>query len=168
MATSSNAPPSPLSEPPWLNGLPSPYYDESHRRLQRETRAFITENLSQHAIEWETAEEVPADLYAKFARGNFLVPAMPAPLPVDWLKRVGITQMPGGIPVDEWTYMHGMIFADEMSLAGLAGPPGAVTTGMAFGVPPLLRYGSKELQERFVPDLLTGKKRTCIAITEPE
>jgi Acyl-CoA dehydrogenases len=24
------------------------------------------------------------------------------------------------------------------------------------------------LQERFLPDLLTGKKRGCIAITEPE
>lgn len=55
-----------------------------------------------------------------------------------------------------------------MNLAGLAGPPGAVTTGMAFGIPPLLRYGSRELQDRFIPDLLLGKKRTCIAITEPE
>jgi acyl-CoA dehydrogenase len=38
---------------------------------------------------------------------------------------------------------------------------------MAFGVPPIIKYGSKQLQERFLPDLLTGKKRTCIAITEP-
>jgi alkylation response protein AidB-like acyl-CoA dehydrogenase len=55
-----------------------------------------------------------------------------------------------------------------MSRSGLAGPPGAITTGMAFGVPPLLHYASKELQERFLPDLLLGRKRTCIAITEPE
>jgi acyl-CoA dehydrogenase len=55
-----------------------------------------------------------------------------------------------------------------MSRAGLAGPPGAVTTGMAFGVPPILKYGSRQLQGRFLPDLLLGKKRTCIAITEPE
>ncbi len=39
---------------------------------------------------------------------------------------------------------------------------------MAFGVPPLLKFGSMQLQERFLPDLLLGKKRTCIAITEPE
>ncbi len=39
---------------------------------------------------------------------------------------------------------------------------------MAFGVPPLLRFGSAELQERFVPDLLSGRKRACIAITEPD
>ena len=39
---------------------------------------------------------------------------------------------------------------------------------MSYGVPPLLKFGSKQLQERFLPELLLGKKRTCIAITEPE
>lgn len=47
------------------------------------------------------------------------------------------------------------------------GPSGAVTTGIAFGLPPILKFGSPELQERFVPDLITGRKRICIAITEP-
>lgn len=55
-----------------------------------------------------------------------------------------------------------------MARTGLAGPSGSLTTGMAFGVPPIIKYGSKSLQERFLPDLLTGRKRTCIAITEPE
>jgi acyl-CoA dehydrogenase len=39
---------------------------------------------------------------------------------------------------------------------------------LAFGVPPLLKFGSKQLQEKFLPDLLTCRKRTCIAITEPD
>jgi len=54
-----------------------------------------------------------------------------------------------------------------MARSGLAGPGGSLTTGISFGVPPLLKFGSHELQERFLPELLTGKKRTCIAITEP-
>lgn len=54
-----------------------------------------------------------------------------------------------------------------MARSGLAGPSGSLTTGMSFGVPPILKYGNKQLQERFLPELLTGKKRTCIAITEP-
>lgn len=56
----------------------------------------------------------------------------------------------------------------QMSRAGLAGPAGAITTGIAFGVPPLLHYASRQLQDKYLPDLLLGKKRTCIAITEPE
>jgi acyl-CoA dehydrogenase len=38
---------------------------------------------------------------------------------------------------------------------------------MAFGVPPIYKFGSKELQARFLPQLLRGEKRSCIAITEP-
>ena len=55
-----------------------------------------------------------------------------------------------------------------MSRSGLAGPPGSLTTGMAFGVPPIIKFGSRRLQEQFLPELLLGKKRICIAITEPE
>lgn len=55
-----------------------------------------------------------------------------------------------------------------MARSGLAGPSASITTGMAFGVPPILKFGSPQLQERFLPDLLLGKKRTCIAITEPD
>jgi acyl-CoA dehydrogenase len=39
---------------------------------------------------------------------------------------------------------------------------------MAFGVPPIIKFGSDQLKNRFLPDLLTGRKRTCIAITEPD
>lgn len=158
----------PLSEPPWLTGAPSPYYDESHRRVQAACREFIHENLGRHALEWETAEDVPLHVYGTFAKAGFLLPSLPCPLPVEWLKKVGVTHMPGNVPVEEWTSLHGMIYGDEMSRAGLAGPAGALTTGMAFGVPPLLHYADRQLQERYLPDLLTGKTRTCIAITEPE
>lgn len=55
-----------------------------------------------------------------------------------------------------------------MSRSGLAGPPASITTGMAFGVPPLLKFGNEQLQERFLPELLLGKKRTSLAISEPD
>ncbi len=52
--------------------------------------------------------------------------------------------------------------------AGLAGPPGSLTVGVAYGLPPIFKFGSKELQERIVPEIISGKKRICIAITEPD
>ncbi len=56
----------------------------------------------------------------------------------------------------------------QMVRCGLNGPAGALTTGFAFGIPPIIKFGSRQLQERFLPDFLTGRKRICIAITEPE
>jgi len=56
----------------------------------------------------------------------------------------------------------------QMARSGLLGPSASLTTGMSFGVPPLLKFGNKQLQERFLPDFLKGLKRICIAITEPD
>ncbi|KAJ9627993.1 hypothetical protein H2203_003212 [Taxawa tesnikishii (nom. ined.)] len=134
--------PIPFSEPPYLSGLPSPYYTEAHREFQKKCRAFITENLTQHAMEWERAEDVPE-------------------------HKLGIDSILGQ-PVDQWDYFFNLIYTDEMLRSGLAGPSGSLTTGIAFGVPPIIKFGNRQLQERFLPDLLTGRKRTCIAITEPE
>lgn len=159
--------PIPFSEPPYLSGLPSPYYTDSHLHWQRACRAFVTENLVQHAMDWEREETVPARVFETFANANMIVPNLPAPLPVDWLKSLGIHDILGVVRVENWDYLHTAIFCDEMSRSGLAGPSGSITVGMAFGVPPLYKFGNQALQKRFLPDLLTGKKRTCIAITEP-
>lgn len=118
-------------------------------------------------MDWEREGAVPPHVFDTFAKANMLIPTLPAPLPVEWLKKLGIHDILGVVKVDEWDYLHTGIFSDEMSRSGLAGPGASLTTGIAFGVPPLLKYGSKELQERFLPDLLLGRKRTCIAITEP-
>lgn len=104
----------PFSEPPYLSGLPSPYYNESHLRWQKTCRAFISENLLKHAIEWEREETVPEHVFTKFAEANFLIPNLPAPLPVAWLKKLGIHEMPGGIKVEEWDYLHTAIYIDEV------------------------------------------------------
>lgn len=97
-----------------------------------------------------------------------LIPALPAPLPVEWLHRLGIHELLGGLKIEDYDYLHALIFSDEMARSGLAGPSGSLTTGVAFGVPPIIEFGSRELQERFLPELLLGKKRSCIAITEPD
>lgn len=137
-------------------------------------------------MDWEREETVPPHVFETFAAANMLIPSLPAPLPVEWLKKLEVHNVLG-VKVEEWDYLHTAIFTDEvglgcgetllegwvlmrlqMSRSGLAGPSASLTTGMSYGVPPLIKFGSKQLQERFLPDLLLGKKRTCIAITEPE
>ncbi|KAI9653080.1 MAG: hypothetical protein M1821_007731 [Bathelium mastoideum] len=159
--------PIPFSEPPYLSGLPSPYFNESHRKWQKYCREFLEENLLQHAREWEEQETVPEHVFHTFNASNMLLPNLPAPLPVKWLERLDIHEI-GGVKLGEWDYLHCLIYLDEMARSGMGGPPASMTAGFAFGIPPILKYGSRELQERFCPELLTGKKRCCLAITEPE
>ncbi|KAK5073939.1 hypothetical protein LTR64_006921 [Lithohypha guttulata] len=156
----------PFSEPPWLAGLPTAYYKPTHRKFQKACRAFVEEHLMPQAFEWETAETVPDHVFPLFAKANMLIPNLPAPLPVQWLHRVGIKDILG-TPVEEWDYLHTAIYLDEMARTGISGPGSSMTAGMAFGVPPVLKFGSEELKERFIPDALLGKTKWCIAITEP-
>lgn len=159
--------PIPFSDPPWLLGLPSPVFKETHKKWQSSVRAFVETNLLPHAIEWEKAEAVPPHVFETFARANMLIPALPAPLPVAWLRKLGVHELLGGLRVEDFDYLHALVYADEMARSGLGGPGASMTGGMAFGVPPILKFGDDRLQERFLPELLTGRKRSCIAITEP-
>lgn len=95
-----------------------------------------------------------------------LIPNLPAPLPVQILKDSGINDILG-LRVEDFDYIHFAIYVSEMKRAGLGGPSTSLTAGMAYGVPIIIKYGSKELQRRFLPQLFRGEKRICIAITEP-
>jgi acyl-CoA dehydrogenase len=107
-------PPIPFSEPPYLLGLPSPLYSASHLSWQKACRAFIEENLTQHVLDWERQGIVPPELFEKFAAANMLIPSLPAPLPIEWLKKVGIHDILGVVKVEDWDYVHTAIYADEV------------------------------------------------------
>ncbi|KAH6986505.1 acyl-CoA dehydrogenase/oxidase [Ilyonectria sp. MPI-CAGE-AT-0026] len=160
--------PVPFSEPPWLMGLPSPYYNESHRIWQRACRDFIDQHLTPFALEWETEGDVPAHVFETFSKYNMLIPNLPAPLPVDLLKAMGINELLGEVKIEDFDYFHFAIYISEMRRVGIGGPSSSLATGMAYGMPPIIAYGSKELQEHLLPELIRGDKRICIAITEPD
>ena len=75
--------PIPFPEPPWLLGLPSPYYNESHRRWQRTCREFIGEHSVQHAMEWKMEEAVPNHVYGQFSEARMLLPSLRVSLPLE-------------------------------------------------------------------------------------
>ena len=104
----------PFSEPPYLAGLPSPYYSQSHLEWQKVCRKFIHENLHQYALEWETEETVPDHVFKSFSEAHMLIPTLPAPLPVEWLKRLGIEDILGVVKVEDWDYLHMAIYTDEV------------------------------------------------------
>ena len=57
---------------------------------------------------------VPADVFQKFAAANMLVPNLPAPLPVEWLKKLDVHDILGVVKVEDWDYIHTAIYTDEV------------------------------------------------------
>lgn len=95
----------PFSEPPWLAGLPSPYFTPEHKKWQEACRKFITANLHDHAFEWEESD-VPEHVFDTFAKAHMLIPTLPSPLPVQALKENGIHDILGVVKVEDFTYFH--------------------------------------------------------------
>lgn len=104
----------PFSEPPYLAGLPSPYYKETHLKFQKACREFCEKHLLEKALEWDTLEDVPPHVFETFAKANMLIPSLPAPLPVAQLKKLGVHDILGVVKVEEWDYIHMMIYTDEV------------------------------------------------------
>ena len=105
----------PFAEPPYLTGLPSPIYSPSHLEWQKACRSFLEENFVPFAMDWEREGTVPPEVSEKFAAANMLIPTLPAPLPTEWLKKLGITDVLG-VKIEDWDYVHTMIYNDEVSV----------------------------------------------------
>ena len=65
-------------------------------------------------MEWERNETLPDDVFKKFAAANMLIPSLPAPLPVDMLRNLGVHDILGAVKVEEWDYVHTAIYTDEV------------------------------------------------------
>ena len=61
-----------------------------------------------------------------------------------------------------------MILIDELNRCGSLGTLQGLAGGLQIGTPPIYHFGSPEMQKRVLPEIMTGKKRICLAITEPE
>lgn len=100
---STDAVPVPFSEPPYLCGLPSPYYTPELRQWQKACRDFISEHMMPYAMEWERDETVPVHLFETFSKHRMLIPTLPSPLPVKQLKACGIHDILGVVKVEVGT-----------------------------------------------------------------
>lgn len=52
----------PFADPLWLNRSFSPYYTDSHRRLQKEAREYVDTYISPFCEEWEKQGAVPQEV----------------------------------------------------------------------------------------------------------
>lgn len=52
----------PFADPLWISRTISPYHNESHRKLQKEVREYVDNNLRPYAEEWERQGSVPIEV----------------------------------------------------------------------------------------------------------
>ncbi|KAJ7590832.1 acyl-CoA dehydrogenase/oxidase [Mycena floridula] len=153
----------PYAEATWLNdGFKSPYYSDNHRAFQKAVRKFFVEVVQPEAIRCEeNGKRISQSVVDQLAENNFIAMRLG---PGKHLK--GRTLLGGIVKPEEFDYFHEFIINTEMSRFGTRGFEDGLLNGGVIGLPPVLNYGSAELQAKIVPEVLSGKKYIALAITE--
>ncbi|KAF1813436.1 acyl-CoA dehydrogenase-like protein [Eremomyces bilateralis CBS 781.70] len=151
----------PWAEPPWYQGRPSPYYKPTHIQLRDAVRKWCEDNVMDQSDQWEEDGKIPDEIYRKCGEDGLLMPiAAGKKIPKEWAHYPII----GGIKPEDWDGFHDFILWDELLRGGAIS---SIFIGLTVGAPPLRQFASKELQSEFMPAVLKGEKRICLAITEP-
>jgi alkylation response protein AidB-like acyl-CoA dehydrogenase len=66
----------------------------------------------------------------------------------------------------QFDYFHELVIQQEVPRIGARGYGDGLQAGAVIGLPPVINFGSPELKARVVPEVLSGKKFICLAISE--
>lgn len=153
----------PYGDPGWYQGYHSPYYNETHAALRAEIRAWMEEKVEPFLNEWDEAKRVPEEIYQDMGKRGYLAGLIGVHFPTQYTKNRIASVAP-----EHWDLMHELILTDELSRSGSGGFVWNVIGGYAIGLPPLIKFGAEAVKQRVIPGILSGEKRICLAITEPD
>ena len=128
---------------------PQPLSDAERDALRDTLRSFIEREAMPHIDAWEEAGGFPRELYLRAGELGIL--------------GLGFPEEYGGTPGDS---LATITLCDEFARTGSGGLiAGLLSHGI--GLPPIVNLGTPEQKQRFVPDVLAGRKVSALAITEP-
>ena len=122
---------------------------ESQRKLVAMVRDFCVREVKPHAVEWDRDERFPREVVAQLGELGLLGMAVPEEMGGSHLDTVSIAMV-----VEEIARWDGSLALTVASHNGL-------------GTSHILRFGSDELRQRFVPDIAAGRKLAAWGLTEP-
>ena len=152
----------PYGEPSWLvPAYHSPYYNESHRKFQREWRKFVDEEIVEIAQTCEANGKRPdVELIKKLgANGINAMRLGPG-------KHLHGRKLFGRIKGEEFDYFHEMILTQELCRTGARGFGDGLNGGMVIGLPPVMNFATPEVKEEVVEPVLAGDKFIALAVSE--
>ena len=125
-------------------------YTEEHLMIRSMAREFATAELAPNAAQWDREATFPREAVREM--GNLGLLGMLVP------------ENYGGAATDNIAY--------SMALEEIAAGDGACSTIMSVhnsvGCLPILKYGSDEQKDEFLPSLASGEKLAAFCLTEPQ
>lgn len=115
-------------------GAPTPYYKETHVKFREKVRDFVEKEIKPYVSQWEEEEKYPQELHRKCYEAGLYGATFPAEY--------------GGTPPPDYDAFHELILFDEIARSGAGGVVAGLILVPAISIPPIIRFGSKELKDR--------------------
>ena len=128
----------------------NPFETEERAAFRDTMRTFVAGEITPHVNEWDEAGIIPWELHEKAgALGVF---------------GFGIGEEYGGLGFDD-CFLRAA-FCEEFAKCGATGVFAALS-GRTISLDPIARLASEEIRMRVLPDVISGRKGSSLAITEP-
>jgi acyl-CoA dehydrogenase len=128
----------------------SAYFGEEHELLRTQIRRFVNEEIKPRALQWEQDGMVPRDVLRRMGEAGFLGIRYPAEY--------------GGSDMDT---LATVVLAEELGRSTFSGVAITVLVHTDMASVHLYNAGSQALKDRFMPDVVVGKKIVAVGVTEP-
>ncbi len=122
---------------------------EEHQALKESAAAFVDKEIVPHAPRWDREESVDRDIVGKLGAAGLL--------------GLGVPEEMGGSGGDMFAYC----LAIEELGRGDQAIRGIVSVSLGLVGKSIVRYGTPEQQERWLPGICSGEQVACFGLTEP-
>lgn len=154
----------PFAEPSHLQGMPSPYFKESHVELRKALRKFYTEETLEEALDCERSSDPPSpELRLRCGEEGIVAMVLG---PGEHLKIPEKGLCGGIVKPEEFDYFHEMVAQEERSRSMCPGYEDGLDGAVSIGAPVILKYGSDWMKKEVLPKIIRGEETVVLAISE--
>jgi acyl-CoA dehydrogenase len=129
----------------------TPYFGSEHEALRDTVRRFIAERVWPHADAWEEAGQVPREVLREMGGLGLL--------------GMRYASRHGGSELDT---LATVVLAEELGRSGYGGFAVTVLVHTDMASPHLQHAGTPEQLDRFMPDIVAGRRIAAVAMTEAD
>jgi acyl-CoA dehydrogenase len=129
----------------------SPYFTAEHEMLRRTVRRFVAERVRPQGEAWEEQGFVPREILREMGDLGLL--------------GIRYAQRHGGSELDT---LATVVLAEELGRSTFGGFAITVLVHTDMASPHLFHAGTPEQQDRYMPDIVAGRRIAAVAMTEAE
>jgi alkylation response protein AidB-like acyl-CoA dehydrogenase/predicted heme/steroid binding protein len=154
----------PFGEPSHLQGMPSPYFSETHIALRKAVRKFYIEETLEEALECEASDDAPSPELRLRCGELGMIAMVLGPGPHLKIPEDGLCG--GLVKPEEFDYFHEMVVQEERSRTMCPGYEDGLDGAVSIGAPVILKYGSEWMKKEVLPPIIRGEQTVVLAISE--